>query len=131
MLKFRTLKFSVLLHIALIQGCSSAPKSMPDLAADEQRSPIAIQQTSEVAEVVARLPSAEKQVLIRLVREIEELDALIEEAQFKADPGSRLKFDYLQLRNDLLLITHGIHSHIRISEFTPRTLKPVVGEYGR
>lgn len=81
--------------------------------------------------VVVRTNSAEKQILIRLVREIEELATLIDEASFNANPDARIRFDYRQLQADLLLITQGIHAHVELSDFSPRTLKPIVGQYGR
>lgn len=131
MLNFRVALILVQLLIPLIASCSSKPEPVSNITPSEPIiQTLAIEPTTKV-DVVVRMHSEEKKVLIRLVREIEELEALIDEAKLKANPDSRIKFDYSQLKDDLLLITQGIHAHIRISDFTPRTLKPIVGQYGR
>ncbi len=79
--------------------------------------------------LVVRTNDAETQVLIRLVRHLEELGALVDEAQYKSNPDSRIHFDYRQLRTDLLSIGHGIRTHLRTPDYSPRTVMPVRGNY--
>ncbi len=81
--------------------------------------------------VVLRTGSSELQVLTRLARTIEELEALIREAESSADPDARIRFDYYQLRTDILSILQGIHAHIQTPVYSPRNLDPIVGNYGR
>ena len=81
--------------------------------------------------IVQRTNSNEKKVLIRLVRNLEELNALINEAEFRAQADSRIRFDYQQLRFDLSAISHGIRTHIRLPDQSPRFIDPIPGEYGR
>lgn len=78
-----------------------------------------------------RSSSSELQLLARLAGAIEELEALIREAEASADPDARIRFDYYQLRTDILSISQGIQAHIRTPVYTPRTLKPIAGNYGR
>lgn len=78
-----------------------------------------------------RSSSSELQLLARLAGAIEELEALIREAETSADPDARIRFDYYQLRTDILSILQGIQAHIRTPVYTPRTLKPIAGNYGR
>ena len=82
-------------------------------------------------EIVARTNSSEKQVLIRLLRNLNELDALINEAEFSANPDARIRFDYRQLRSDFFSVSQGIQAHIQMPDYSPRTLKPISGNYGR
>lgn len=81
--------------------------------------------------IVQRTNSNEKMVLIRLARNLEELNALIDEAEFRAQADSRIRFDYRQLRFDLSAISHGIRTHIRLPDQSPRSIDPIPGEYGR
>lgn len=81
--------------------------------------------------VITRTNSLEYQVLARLLRTIEELEALIREAESSADPDARIRFDYYQLRADILSIAKGIQAHIQTPVYTPRALDPIVGNYGR
>ncbi len=81
--------------------------------------------------VVTRSSSSELQILSRLAKAIEELEALIREAESSADPDARIRFDYYQLRSDMLSITQGIQAHVRTPVYMPRTLDPIVGNYGR
>ena len=81
--------------------------------------------------IVRRTNSNEKRVLIRLVRNLEELNALIDEAEFRAQADSRIRFDYPQLRLDLSAISHGIRTHIHLPDQSPRSIEPIPGEYGR
>ena len=131
MLKFRATPILVQLLVPLIASCSTKPDPISNFTPSQPIVQTVITEPTSKADVATRMQSEEKKVLFRLVREIEELEVLIDEANLKANPNSRIKFDYEQLKDDLLLITQGIHAHIRISDFTPRTLKPIVGQYGR
>lgn len=91
-------------------------------------------QTQEIirqSAVISRTNPYEHQVLVRLAQSIEELEALIVEAENSTDPDARIRFDYYQLRVDMLSIVRGIKAHIRTPVYTPRTLEPIVGNYGR
>ena len=85
--------------------------------------------SSAVPEIVTRSNSGEKKTLARLVQLLQELNNLITEAETRANPDARIKFDYAQLRYDLQLITRGISAHVHRPDFTPRTVEPIAGNY--
>ena len=114
----------------LLQSCSKNPNLEPDLIRD------AIQIPSKKlvklnSSIVQQTNSNETQALVRLARNLEELNALIDEAEFHAQADSRIRFDYRQLRLDLSAVTQGIRTHIRLPNFLPRSIDPIPGEYGR
>lgn len=114
----------------LIGSCSKNQDSEPTAIRDAVQYPI-----SKLAKInssiVQQTNSNEKQVLIRVARYLEELNALIDEAEFHAHADSRIRFDYRQLRMDLSAVTQGIRTHIQLPNFLPRTIEPIPGKYGR
>ncbi len=74
---------------------------------------------------------AEREALARLVHELKALHPLIEEAQTKADPSSRVTFNYGWLREDLAKICDGLQAHIDKPRAEPRTFAPLSGDYRR
>ncbi|MDE0310041.1 MAG: RAQPRD family integrative conjugative element protein [Acidiferrobacterales bacterium] len=81
--------------------------------------------------IVRQTNSNEKHVLTRVARYLEELNALIDEAEFHAQDDSRIRFDYQQLRLDLSAVTHGIRTHLLVPDYQPRAIEPIPGKYGR
>ena len=122
----------ILLLVALMSLASCSTKIRPPVEIVKD-SPTEIISTpySHQPIVVMRSSSSELQLLARLAGAIEELEALIREAEASADPDARIRFDYYQLRTDILSISQGIQAHIRTPVYTPRTLKPIAGNYGR
>ena len=122
----------ILLLFALMSLASCSTKNRPPVEIVKD-SPTEIVSTpySHQPIVVMRSSSSELQLLARLAGAIEELEALIREAEASADPDARIRFDYYQLRTDILSISQGIQAHIRTPVYTPRTLKPIAGNYGR
>lgn len=122
----------ILLLIALMSLASCSTKHRPPVEIVKD-SPTEIFSRSYAHQpiVVMRSSSSELQLLARLAGAIEELEALIREAEASADPDARIRFDYYQLRTDILSISQGIQAHIRTPVYTPRTLKPITGNYGR
>ncbi len=118
------------LAVALLTACASGEKIT------DQPTPATIivpqsQPYHHSPMVVSQSGSSEQQILTRLVDAIEELEALIREAEFHVIPDARLRFDYYQLRTDLLSIVQGIQAHIKTPVYAPRNLAPIIGNYGR
>lgn len=122
----------ILLLVALMSLASCSTKNRPPVEIVND-SPTEIFSTPYANQpiVVMRSSSSELQLLARLAGAIEELEALIREAEASADPDARIRFDYYQLRTDILSISQGIQAHIRTPVYMPRTLKPIAGNYGR
>ncbi len=126
---FRIIVLSSVLTI--LTACSSK-SSLPGETVVAQ---VPIQQTRQTShllpKVIVRTNASEIQILARLARALDELEALIREAEISADPDARVRFDYYQLRADLLSISQGIQAHIDTPVYMPRVLDPIVGNYGR
>ena len=114
----------------LLESCSKNQNLEPELIRDTIQTP-SKKLVKLSPSIVQQTNSNEKQALIRLARYLEELNALIDEAEFHAQADARIRFDYRQLRSDLSAVTQGIHSHIQLPEFLPRSIDPIPGEYGR
>ena len=110
-----------------LTGCSMLEQTSESDALEIQQQPQVI--SSAAPEIVMRSNSEEKKTLARLVQLLQELNNLITEAETRANPDARIKFDYAQLRYDLQLITQGITAHVHQPDFTPRTVKPIAGNY--
>ncbi len=122
----------VLCILALLMGCSPKEYAPVELIS---AAPMSGQATDfpvyQQPTVVMRTSASEVQILTRLARTIDELEALVREAEMNADPDARIRFDYYQLRADILAISQGIQAHIQTPVYTPRILDPLVGNYGR
>jgi RAQPRD family integrative conjugative element protein len=73
----------------------------------------------------------ERKNLIAVVRQIEALDQLIDQAESAADADARLKFNYRQLRHELTQIQSGIQRHLNAPSRTPRALAPLEADYSQ
>lgn len=74
---------------------------------------------------------AERESLAKLVHELDGLSALVDEAQGRANPDSRIRFQYNQLRKDLLMMRLGIQEHLDVPTIEPRSYAPLSGDYRR
>ena len=129
MIRFDTVFTLILACSVALTGCSSKlEEQSAERAVQVADTPSYMAQKKYA--LTLRTNSAENQVLIRLVRNLEEMESLVNEAQFRSNPDSRIHFDYRQLRSDLLAITQGIRTHLRTPDYSPRTLKPIPGNYG-
>ncbi len=111
-------------------GCAAKKNGSGEVVSitpTDRESPFYVRQSA----VVTRANTHEHQVLARLGRTIEELEALIREAESSADPDARIRFDYYQLRADILAIMSGIRAHLHTPVYTPRSVDSIVGNYGR
>jgi RAQPRD family integrative conjugative element protein len=72
---------------------------------------------------------AEREVLARLIHEIEALGSLIETAEAQAILDARIRFRYDWLRLDLSRIRTGIQDHIDAPRAEPRAFPPLRGDY--
>jgi RAQPRD family integrative conjugative element protein len=72
---------------------------------------------------------AEREVLARLIHEIEALAPLIGTAEAQASPDARIRFRYEWLRQDLSRIRAGIQDHIDAPRAEPRAFPPLRGDY--
>ena len=120
----------ILLTCTSLAGCYQNTKQIDTKDKSIKESTIPV---SEVFEnhIISRTNSAERKMLTRLVRSLEEIEALADEAQFRANPDDRFRFDYRQLRNDLTAVKEGIHAYIRLPIYSPRTIEPIPGNYGK
>jgi len=114
----------------LLESCSKNQNLEPELIRDTIQTP-SKKLVKLSPSIVQQTNSNEKQALIRLARYLEELNALIDEAEYHAQADARIRFDYRQLRSDLSAVTQGIHSHIQLPDFLPRSIDPIPGKYGR
>ena len=111
-----------------VYGCTlpvNPAKTMSDEVSTNNQNPSVV----ERIEPVTRINSEEKKTLSRLANQLKDLHHLIDEAEFKANPDSRIRFDYKRLRYDLMLITDGIKAHIESPVYTPRSIDPIRGNY--
>jgi RAQPRD family integrative conjugative element protein len=74
---------------------------------------------------------AEREVLAKIIHEINALETLINRAEVNADRDSRIRFRYDWLRQDLKQIKDGIQSHIDSPRAQPRSFPPLRGDYRR
>jgi len=73
----------------------------------------------------------EREVLARIIHELETLEPLIGEAKSQANPDARIRFRYEWLRQDLSRIRLGLQEHIDVPRSEPRTFPPLRGDYRR
>ena len=73
----------------------------------------------------------ERQVLARIIHEIEILKPLLAEAKAAADPDSRIQFRYDWLKKDLERVRQGIQEHIDAPRAEPRSVAPLRADYRR
>ncbi len=74
---------------------------------------------------------AEREVLARLIHELEAVEPLIAKAQSQANPDARIRFRYDWLRQDLERVRLGIREHINAPRAQPRNYPPLRGDYRR
>lgn len=74
---------------------------------------------------------SERESLAKLVHELDGLSALVDEAQGRANPDSRIRFQYNQLRKDLVMMRLGIQEHLDTPTIEPRSYAPLSGDYRR
>jgi RAQPRD family integrative conjugative element protein len=74
---------------------------------------------------------AEREVLARIVHELQAIESLITQAESTADNDSRVRFQYDWLRQDLDQVQDGIQSHIDAPRAQPRAFPPLRGDYRR
>ncbi len=122
---------AILIYVCFLLGsCFKNPNSEPTVIRDSTQ--YSENKLAKIdSSIVRQTNSNEKQVLIRVARYLEELNALIDEAEFHAQADSRIRFDYRQLRMDLSAVTQGIRTHIQLPNFLPRSIEPIPGDYGR
>lgn len=73
----------------------------------------------------------EREILARLVNEINALEPMIAEAEAQAPPETRVKFQYLWLRQDLAKVRSGMQEHLDAPRAEPRSVPPLRGDYRR
>ncbi|MCP4993677.1 MAG: conjugal transfer protein [Gammaproteobacteria bacterium] len=73
----------------------------------------------------------EREVLARIAHEVEAIHPLIRQAASQANPDTRIRFQYVWLRQDLDQIKRGIQEHIDTPRAEPRTFPPLRGDYRR
>ncbi|MCP4878266.1 MAG: conjugal transfer protein [Gammaproteobacteria bacterium] len=74
---------------------------------------------------------AEREMLARIVHELNALNTLIRKAESQAEPDARIHFRYDWLRQDLSRMQQGIQDHIDAPRAEPRTFPPLRGDYRR
>lgn len=124
--KSRKISWFVLLFTSL-SACTSVPSDSESSKNIVDAKLVQYADSSDGS--IRRVNSSEKQTLVRLLRQLHELDNLISEADKNANPDARIKFDYNRLRYDLLVITNGISAHVDRPDYTPRTLEQIPGDY--
>ena len=74
---------------------------------------------------------AEREVLAKIIHELNTLESLIKRAEVNVEQDSRIRFRYDWLRQDLKQIRDGIQSHIDSPRAQPRSFPPLRGDYRR
>lgn len=72
---------------------------------------------------------AEHKALQQIVKELKQLDKLIDKAEREANPSERIRFRYDWLRRDIKLMKDGIQDHLDGPSTEPRTFEPLQGDY--
>lgn len=73
----------------------------------------------------------ERTKLAQLVRELEALAPLVNQAAAQANPDARIRFQYGWLKQDIDRIILGIREHIDAPQNEPRTFPLLKGDYRR
>ena len=73
----------------------------------------------------------EREVLARIIHELELLQPLLDEAKTASDPDARIHFRYDWLTKDLGRVRQGIQEHIDAPRAEPRSVPPLRGDYRR
>ncbi|ABA57201.1 conserved hypothetical protein [Nitrosococcus oceani ATCC 19707] len=74
---------------------------------------------------------AEREVLAKIIHELNALDPLIKRTEANADQDSHIRLRYDWLHQDLKQIRDGIQSHINFPRAQPRSFLPLRGDYRR
>ena len=78
--------------------------------------------------------AVERAALVRLIHELEQLEAQIQKAESAAVSTQRVHFQYLWLRADLNKVQAGIREYLDTAPSTlntPRAIPPLAGDYIR
>ena len=88
-----------------------------------------------IATLVPPISSAdaatERAELVRLLHEIENLEALVARAEASAVSTQRIRFQYSWLRGDLEKVKAGLREYLDTAPVTPRVPAPLAGDYIR
>ena len=76
-------------------------------------------------------PQGERADLVRLINELDRLDALIAQAEAGAVTTQRVRFQYPWLRADLEKVKAGIREYLDSVPVTPHVPPPLAGDYIR
>jgi RAQPRD family integrative conjugative element protein len=76
-------------------------------------------------------PQGERAELVRLINELDRLDALIAQAEAGAVTTQRVRFQYPWLRADLEKVKAGIREYLDSVPVTPHVPPPLAGDYIR
>ena len=76
-------------------------------------------------------PQGERAELVRLINELDRLDALIAQAEARAVTTQRVRFQYSWLRADLEKVKAGIREYLDSVPVTPHVPPPLAGDYIR
>ena len=75
--------------------------------------------------------TSEREVLARVVHELDLLERWIKEADATQPKDQRIRFHYAWLRQDLERIKAGIREHLASPQTEPRAFPPLRGDYRR
>jgi RAQPRD family integrative conjugative element protein len=76
-------------------------------------------------------PASEPARLAMLLRQLETLERLAQDATQLAGDGERYRFDYARLSEDLKRVRAGIEGHLTPSRAQPRDSQALIGAYRR
>ena len=86
---------------------------------------------SSATNVAVADPQGERAELVRLINELDRLDALIAQAEAGAVTTQRVRFQYPWLRADLEKVKAGIREYLDSVPVTPHVPPPLAGDYIR
>ncbi len=74
-------------------------------------------------------PEGEREVLARLIHELDALAPLIADAEGQADSDANIRFEYAWFKDDLARMKLGLREHITATRNQPRSFPPLKGDY--
>ena len=87
--------------------------------------------TVSIVTAEARRSETEREVLARAVQELELIDAILADAERRANVSTRIYFDYGQLREELAAVKGGISEYVGGDRLQPREIAPLSASYTR
>lgn len=74
-------------------------------------------------------PEAERAALLRLVKELDRLELLVDRAERERDTEANIRFRYDWLRSDLDKVKSGVNDYVNRTQLEPISIESIRGNY--